>query len=214
MNRQALESTRTTLHGIAELVLAGPQYAESHEIRLRVTPGGFGTVVAPDLRIDHLDLVTPTTRLPLGGTFAGLARAAGVDARSLRDVYAGGPDIDPDDPVVIDPDVVDVVLDTFARGDLALRRFAPDTEPVLWPEHFDLAITSAEVNYGVSAGDVHVGEPYAYVGPWSPRAGEFWNTAFGAARSLTELGDVDALVAFFHEGASRAVADSPSRPVE
>jgi hypothetical protein len=40
------------VHGVAELVLAGPQYAESHDIRLRVAAGGFGTVASPDLRIE------------------------------------------------------------------------------------------------------------------------------------------------------------------
>jgi hypothetical protein len=203
MDTQPFERTRASLHGIAELVLAGPQYTASDTIRLRVTPGGFGTVAAPDLRVDHLDLVTAAARLPLGGTFAGLARAAGVEARALRDVYSGGPDVGPDDLLVVEPDAAAVVLGTFALGDLALRRFAPDLEPVLWPEHFDLAITVAEVNYGVSTGDTQVPEPYAYVGPWTPREGAFWNTAFGAARPITELTDADALVAFFEEGARR-----------
>jgi len=209
MKRHSFESTRASLHGIAELVLAAPQHAVSDTIRLRVTPGGFGTVAAPDLRVNHLELVTPTSRLPLGGTFAGLARAAGVEARSLRHVYSGGPDVGPDDPIVIDPDAARIVLDTFASGDRALRTFAPGVVPVLWPEHFDLAITVAEVNYGVSPGDAHLPEPYAYVGPWAPRTGTFWNTAFGAARPLTDLDDVDALVAFFQEGAGHAVADPP-----
>jgi len=207
MNSQALERTRLALHGIAELVLAGPQYAESHDIRLRVTPGGFGTMTTPDLRVDHLELVTPTTRLPLGGTFAELARAAGLEARRLRDVYSGGPEIRPEDPVVIEPDAATVVLDAFAIGDVALRTFAPDLEPVLWPEHFDVGITRAEVNFGLSPGDAQISEPYAYVGPWTPRTGAFWNTGFGAARTLTRLGGADSLVAFFTEG-ERLAADN------
>jgi hypothetical protein len=210
MDDEALGRTRLALHGIAELVLAGPQYGESHDIRLRATPGGFGTVTAPDLRVEGLELVTPTIRLPLGGTFAGLGRAAGVEARRLDDVYAGGPGTDPDDHIVLDPDAVDVIIDAFGRGEAALRRFAPDVVAVLWPEHFDLAISLAEVNYGVSPGDHHVPEPYAYVGPWAPRRGPFWNTDFGAARPLTELVGVGSLVAFFDEGAKRAVAD-PAR---
>jgi hypothetical protein len=211
MSSQTLERTRLALHGVAELVLAGPQYAASSTIRLRVTPGGFGTVAAPDLRVDHLELVTATSRLPLGGTFAGLARAADVEARSLRDVYAGGPDVHPDDPVVLDPADVRTVLDAFATGDIALRTFAPDVQAVLWPEHFDLAISRDEVNYGVSPGDGHLAEPYAYVGPWTPRVGAFWNTDFGAARPLSDLGDAEAVVAFFEAGARRAEAD-PRRP--
>jgi hypothetical protein len=207
MDQQRMEQTRRSLHGVAELVLAGPQYDASRTIRLRVTPGGFGTVATPDLRVEGLDLVTTTSRLPLGGTFAGLARAAEVEARPLDDVYAGGPGLDPDDAVVVDPDAVRLLLDGFATGDVALRVFAPDVERVLWPEHFDLAISLDQVNYGVSPGDAHVPEPYAYVGPWTPRAGEFWNADFGAARPLTDLGDVDAVVAFFEEGARRVGVD-------
>ena len=41
--------------------------------------------------------------------------------------------------------------------------------PVLWPEHFDVGITLDKVNYGVSPGDDDIPEPYAYVGPWTPR---------------------------------------------
>jgi hypothetical protein len=211
MDNPALQRTRLALHGIAELVLAGPQYTESQSIRLRVIPGGFGTVTAPDLRVEGLELVTPAARLPLGGTFAGLARAAGVEARPLRDVYAGGPELEPDDSVVIDPDAAGIVLDAFATGDVALRTFAPEVQAVLWPEHFDLGISLGEVNYGVSPGDVHVSAPYAYVGPWAPRIGAFWNTDFGAARPLSDLGGPESLVAFFEEGARRAEAD-PGRP--
>ena len=209
MSQQTAEDTRRSLHGIAELVLAGPQYAASQSIRLCVTPGGFGTVTTPHLRVEGLELVSPSSRLPLGGTFAELARAAGVEARALRDVYADGPDVTADDPVVVDQRDAAVILEGFARGDAAMRAFAPDQEPVLWPEHFDVGISLAEVNYGVSPGDTHVAEPYAYVGPWSPRQGTFWNTAFGAARPLTDLPDVGTLVAFFREGASRARLDPP-----
>ncbi len=208
MNQQTLESTRQTLHGIAEFALAGPQYVESRTIRLRVTPGGFGTVEAPPLRIERLELVGPTFRVPLEGTFADLARAAGVEARNLRDVYTVGPAVGLDDPLVLDPAAVEVILDAFAQGDAAMREFAPDQEPVLWPEHFDLGVTVAEVNYGVSPGDGYLPEPYAYVGPWTPRAGSFWNTPFGAARPLTELRDPASLVRFFHDGAQRAAIDS------
>jgi hypothetical protein len=210
MEHHTLERTRVTLHGVAELLLAGPQYAASHDIRLRVTPGGFGTVAAPDLRVERLELVTATSRLPLGGTFAALGRAAGVEARPLRDVYAVGPPVDPGDRVEVDRESVDVVVDAFAAGDVAMRTFAPGLEPVLWPEHFDLGITVAEVNYGVSPGDGHLPEPYAYVGPWTPRAGPFWNTDFGAARPLHELAGTGGLLAFFEEGASRAALDPPA----
>ncbi len=208
MSHPHLEPTRRSLHGLAELVLAGPQYAASGSIRLRVTPGGFGTESAPDLRLEGVELVTATRRLPLGGTFADLARAAGVEARPLRDVYDDGPGVGEGDPVEVDPEAAAVILEAFARADAALRAFAPDERPVLWPEHFDIGISVDEVNYGVSPGDVHMGEPYAYVGPWSPREGSFWNTPFGAARPLTELPDTDALAGFLRDGATRAATDS------
>jgi len=71
---------------------------------------------------------------------------------------------------------------------------------VLWPEHFDLAITVDEVNYGVSPGDAAHPQPYAYVGPWTPRTGEFWNAPFGALRPHTDIPTADALAAWFAEG--------------
>ncbi|WP_309647605.1 hypothetical protein, partial [Nocardioides sp.] len=112
-----------------------------------------------------------------------------------------------DDPIELDPDHVATLLDAFAAGDAALRAFAPDEVPVLWPEHFDVGISRNEVNYGLSPGDATLSEPYAYVGPWVRRSGSFWNQPFGVARPLAALGDVDAVVAFFREGAEQAAAD-------
>jgi hypothetical protein len=146
MNEQAFEHTRRTLHGVAELVLAGPQFVQSQTVRLRVTPGGFGIVTTPHLRVEALEMVSPTARVPMSGTFASLARAVGVEARSPREVYAGGLAIGPEDPVVLDAEDVEVVVRALAHGDAALRAFAAEQEPVLWPEHFDIAISVAEVN--------------------------------------------------------------------
>ena len=41
---QELAATRRSLHGVAELVLAGPQYRATGKLRLGVVPGGFATV--------------------------------------------------------------------------------------------------------------------------------------------------------------------------
>jgi hypothetical protein len=73
---------------------------------------------------------------------------------------------------------------------------------VLWPEHFDLAISLDEVNYGISLGDSWLGEPYAYIGPWKLPEGDFWNAPFGAARALRDLPDLDAVLAFFAQARS------------
>ena len=213
MDQQTLSRTRRALHGVAELVLAGPQYADEPG---HPAPGDTG-------RVRHRRRARPPGRAaragqrrppgcPLGGTFAELARAAGVEARALRDVYADGPGVSPGDTVSVDPDAAGVILDAFAAGDAALRDLAPDEQPVLWPEHFDVGISLAEVNYGVSPGDARIPEPYAYVGPWTLRDGGFWNQPFGAARRIAEAGDVEALVAFFREGARRAAADPPAAP--
>ena len=57
------------------------------------------------------------------------------------------------------------------------------------------------MNYGVSLGDARLPEPYAYVGPWQPRTGDFWNVPFGAARPLREFSSGDeALAEFFARG--------------
>ena len=74
-------------------------------------------------------------------------------------------------------------------------------ESQLWPEHFDLATTMAEVNYGCSAGDDGHPWPYLYVGPWSPPAqGGFWNEPFGASLSLEDVPLVGEVLEFFARG--------------
>jgi len=56
----------------------------------------------------------------------------------------------------------------------ALRQWRaeiPGDEPsgsTLWPEHADVAIRAADINYGASPGDEYVAEPYLYVGPPAP----------------------------------------------
>lgn len=202
-----LTHTRLALHGAAELLLAGPQYAVSNTVRLRVVPGGIATVAEPELRIEGTELVGSSGRQPLRGSFAEVAVAAGLVPRRLDDVYSDGVDVSADDLIELDPDHVATLLDGFAVGDAALRAFAPEETPVLWPEHFDVAISRDDVNYGLSPGDATLAEPYAYVGPWVRRSGPFWNQPFGAARPLAALGGVDAVVAFFREGAERAAAD-------
>jgi hypothetical protein len=198
-----LPTTRRAWHGVAELVLAGPQDRKSHTIRLRVTPGGFATIKDPALVVSHGDLVLGEVRVPLSGTTcAAIGALIGESAGAPVDRYEGGSGVDPDEVLELDPDALSVLAQGFDHGDAALRAFAPDQVPVLWPEHFDVGISVAadEVNYGVSPGDSAVDEPYAYVGPWQPRTGPFWNQPFGAARPLTELPTVDAIVAFFEDG--------------
>ncbi len=79
------------------------------------------------------------------------------------------------------------------------------SEAQLWPEHFDLAMTAAGVNYGFSPGDEHVHDPYVYVGPHEgpPAGDEFWNAAFGAVLTCHDVRTVAEAVAFLRAGHDR-----------
>lgn len=199
MDEHALVTTRRSLHGVAELVIAGPQFRSTGTIRMAVTPGGFGGVRTP-VRVAGTELVWDGGRAPLRGTCRELAAAAHLEVGGPVGVYGDTSGVDPDEPLVVDAVAVELLLGWFSRGDAALRILAPESEPVIWPEHFDLAISAGEVNYGVSPGDAAHARPYAYVGPWTPRHGPFWNAPFGALRSVDDLPDADAVAAFFAEG--------------
>jgi len=43
-----------------------------------------------------------------------------------------------------------------------------------------------------------------YVGPFTPRAGPFWNESFGASRAASTVRSVDDAVAFFEAGRAEA----------
>ena len=200
--------TRLSLHALAELVLAGPRFRETGDLRLRVRPEGIGTWDDPVIALAAGELVTPHSRIPLNGlTISDAAKQAGWEASPLDDVYSDGPHVPPSETVHLDPDSVHVIETAFRLGEEALRDFRPDAERTLWPEHFDVATTVDEVNYGVSPGDGYLNRPYAYVGPYRPVTGDFWNAPFGAARLVDELADVAGIAAFFTEG-SRLAARS------
>ena len=82
MDEHALTATRRSLHAVAERLLAGPQYREHGEIRLQVTPGGFGQFRGP-LRVDGTEIVGSDRRVPLRGTIGEVAAALRVEAASL-----------------------------------------------------------------------------------------------------------------------------------
>ncbi len=202
-SEEALVATRRALHGVAELVIAGPQFRTQGSIELRVRPGGFGGHLS-SVRVDGSDLVWDGGRTPLAATCRELATASGQEVSDLADVYAVGSGVDPDEALTFDAEALERLLGWFVRGDAALRAFAPDVEPILWPEHFDVGLAVDEVNYGASPGDsTHTG-PYAYVGPWTPREGEFWNAPFGARRDARDVADVEAVVTFFEAGRAAA----------
>ncbi|MFF0527182.1 hypothetical protein ACFYT3_02215 [Nocardia amikacinitolerans] len=203
MDEATYRETRNSLHGTAELLIAGPQYRRDGTIRLRVVLGGFGGARLP-VSVVGASLVGPTGRVPLTGTYRRLAEAAGLEPGAPEGVYAESSGRGLDDEIRVDEKAAALIADWFATGDAALRCLAPDVTPVLWPEHFDLSSTLDEVNFGVSPGDSSHPGPYAYVGPWTPRTGEFWNAPFGALRPRAQVGTVAGLLAFFEEGRDRA----------
>lgn len=204
-----LEATRRSLHAVAELLLAGPQFDQSQSIELQVTAGGFGTTAAPDVRVDGAEVVAGDLRFALTGrSVAELGTAIGVEPRSLRDVYDDGPELGPHEPLIVDTASAEAIAQAFAFGDGALAELDDAQHRVLWPEHFDVAMTADEVNYGVSPGDDSCPEPYAYVGPWdlarrTDGGDPFWNASFGASRPIRELVDQAGVLEFFRTGRDR-----------
>jgi hypothetical protein len=198
MSDPMLVTTRTALHAVAELVLAGPQFRESGTIRLHVTPDGFATVAAPDIRVAGGELVAAGQRTTItGATARSLGGAAGVDVGAPEGLYADGSGAAPDDPLILNPPSLRRIIDAFTTGAAALRVLIPDPEPVLWPEHFDLGSRVDDVNLGISPGDNFIPEPYAYVGVDPVPDDPYWNAPFGAARPMSTFVGVDDLAAFF-----------------
>ena len=190
--------TRRQLHGAAESLIAGPQYRRDGTIRLTVTPSGFtGSVL--HVSVAGTDLVWPDGRALLAGPIADLAEAAGLDAGPPAGVYESSEPLAVEAAFDLDPGSVARVHNCLGVGNDALISFA-DELPVLWPEHFDVAVTVDEVNYGVSPGDSYHPLPYAYVGPYTPRTGPFWNAPFGALLPLQSRDHPDRLVEFFTQG--------------
>jgi succinate dehydrogenase / fumarate reductase, iron-sulfur subunit len=215
-SRNAYTQTRISLHGVAELLLAGPQRRANRSIKLVVTDDGFATGPLPRppwrLAVRGSDLVVGDDWLvlPLHGTFADLAANAGVGCAPPADAYPPASGCRGSDRLHVDHAAAADLLRALKIGDIACRAMAAahaptdPPEPVLWPEHFDVGITLDAVNYGVSPGDDSIPEAYAYVGPHTARKGKFWNQPFGAARPMSDFADADAVVAFFDEGRRQA----------
>jgi hypothetical protein len=173
-------ATVDALHRIAEDVVAAER-KPANEIALEATPGGFGT---PEFEWEG-----STHQIRVEG--AELVRE--VDGRQQRE------------SLEVDAAAAEALADWYAFGAAVLARLAAGpgpgaaAPPILWPEHFDIAIElgsepdGLRATYGFSPGDEQHPEPYAYVAPWVAQApGEVWNASgFGGA----ELGYVDLLAA-------------------
>jgi hypothetical protein len=207
--------TRVALHTVAEHVLAAARYRAVGRIGLLPVHGGFGTPTFDGRRLEVLgvDLVTfdgieetrePITTLRSAGTFAGIEPGAPAD------VYRPATPLDLDAGLEVDPDAaraladwLELVWDALGEFASAHRDEAPG-DAQLWPEHFDVSMSMNDVNYGGSPGDAQHPEPYLYVGPFTPRAGPFWNEPFGASRSGSLVASVADAVAFFEAGRAQA----------
>jgi hypothetical protein len=201
MDSQTVERTRRALHAVAEMLLAGPQYRTSGTIRLQACPGGFATRSEPQLRVVGAELLAAGRCLPLERTTcAELAAELGVAVGAPVGLYQDGSGVGGEEVIEADPAAAEWLARCFAIGDAALRVTFPDADPVIWPEHFDVAVTVDSANYGVSPGDGFQSEPYAYVGPHDKQHGEFWNAPFGAARTIRDLGGAGAVADFFDHG--------------
>ena len=196
-------ATRRQLRGVAESLIAGPQYRTAGTIRLAVRPDGFAGAAVP-LAVRGMQLVWPDGAVALAGPVRTLAGAAGIAPGPPDGAYEIVDPLPVDATLDLDPAAADWVYRSHYAGGHALKTALPEQHPVLWPEHFDVAATEDEVNYGVSAGDDYHPTPYAYVGPWAKRTGPFWNAPFGALYPLNPAYDVDALTSritdFFERG--------------
>jgi hypothetical protein len=197
-------ATRRSLHGVAELLLAGPQFRRAGTIKLLVSPGGFRAFTDGDLRVDGGDLVVGDRRRPIAGrSCAELAADAGIEVGAPVGLYHDVSGVEPDETLTVDPAAAKWLADCWAAGDAALRRLAPAQTPILWPEHFDVAVLDGGAGFGVSPGDGYIAEPYAYVTPPTPRQDDFFSAPFGAARPVREIGGADEVHAYFAEGRRR-----------
>ena len=159
---------------------------------MRPLPDGFAAAVGALHRVAE-EVVAPARRpeneIALAATPGGFGTPWFEWEGSLQQVRVEGASLvhERREPLDVDPDAAAVLADWYAFGDDVLRSLGG--EPILWPEHFDIAIVIGEANYGFSPGDEQHAEPYAYVGPFAPVEGELWNaTAFpGAELTYAEL---------------------------
>ena len=201
----ALPATRRALHVVAEVLLAGPQWAATGEIALGVVPGGLATTAGSPVAYGDGAVTRDQTVVQVDGRSPReLLGLLGLPEVSLAEVYADTAATDLDEPLRVSPSVSAWLVRCWEAGDAALRRLDPGQEPVLWPEHLDVAIALDEVNYGVSPSDSAISIPYAYVGPWVvPPADDFWTEPFGAVHPLMDDVNADTVLAFFEEGRRR-----------
>jgi hypothetical protein len=227
-DRAAYDRTRRGLHALAEQVLSPEAYRHTGRIGLRPAPCAISTpwVIVDGAkrcaRIEGTGVVVivgeERTAEPVT-TVRAAAALVGVEP-GAPPVYSPATPVDLDRPIELDEEAVSIVTDWYCFGDaaldriLAVRRELHSVEPILWPEHFDLAVTvpddiRGEIVVGVSPGDDADPDPYAYVawhgpsGPGSRPPDEWWNRTWGRWVPASEVATVEDLVDLFEEGLQR-----------
>jgi hypothetical protein len=211
-----LVATRASLHRAAEHLLSATLKRATGEIALLPAEGGVRTPELPDGTIVALDGLDVVVSGPAGSrraaltTLAGTAAELGLEAGFPWSKHPPGTPFEPDVELAVDAEAAAELARWFLVGRDALSALVAEirdegpSAPVVFPEHFDLGVTSAEVNYGFSPGDEVVPSPYAYVGPWAKPAGDsFWNLPFGAARSWEECTTPAEALEFFRTARHR-----------
>jgi hypothetical protein len=220
--------TRESWHRVAEHVMAPMLHRYTGRIGLRATHRGVGTPefdidgIRSQLRLEGTTLVSlhdsTETWIPLT-TVGELAEQLGIEPGAPDGLYEPVTDPDPVAPLRTDRAEAGALGEWVALVDDALGRFRTlhrERSPLLaqlWPEHFDLAMSMDEINFGGALGDHAAGgrpEPYLYAGPWQPLTGSFWNEPYGAALDATDVTGVDDALRFF-EAALAAAAHDRSR---
>ena len=155
---------------------------------MRPLPEGFAAAVGALHRVAE-EVVAPARKpdneIALAATPGGFGTPVFEWEGSLQQVRVEGASLvyERREPLDVDPEAAAALADWYALGDEVLR--ALGGEPILWPEHFDIAIVIGEANYGFSPGDEAHAEPYAYVGPFGPVEGGLWNATGFAGAELT-----------------------------
>lgn len=190
---------RVTFHRVSEQILAYAQ-APTNEVALVRTPGGFGT---PKYGVE---------RLSVRGTDV-------VRERDDRTVAKGSiPGVGDRTANALDAffELADRLLRELGTAEGTTgQRFGG---PIIWPEHFDIAVeqdapNGLRANFGASPGDENYPEPYFYVGPWVQTVpGETWNgQGFNGAiltyAEIMEAPDQEKLIREFLRDRFQALAE-------
>lgn len=218
----ALVTTRESLHRVAEHVLsAARKRATGHEIGLLAGPGGVRTppldeagrvlaLIGADIAVvDGVD-GDVIRRTPLT-TVRAAADFVGVQPGFPWTKHPPATPFTPDERLSVDPRAAQDLAGWFDLGDRALALLAAQIAPggevraQIYPEHFDLAISVDQVNYGASPGDENIPLPHLYVGPHQgpPTRDGYWNASFGAYLTMPDVTSPEDALTFFRAGRDR-----------